>query len=357
MPDTVTIPDDYELRLGRVMDETERLLRDPNASELSERLADVLSSYNEVSVTADQSFVGEEISEEDDPFALGGARDRLFWTFVGDVAVFRCVGLYDMWCAAQQTDLPSGHEDEIEELRAFLASDLQELREQVSASVMPRVRGGQGALVVEDSAKDKMRKISDDSTSNVLGAMFGALGGLIPNKTPGTVVRGIHRVVRGLHLGALLNRVEDLLNLAIGKLNKIFGPNLDPVLAQVRAWLDDVLKIKERVADWMFQTGDLANQIEQRLSTGGCDEKTSLDGLEHVYQRFESWSLGIQITNEGLRWGRRISSVAPAVRVALEGLRFALAGGAFLVGHYNLDSPTLPFPLPWRSRGLLSAIG
>jgi hypothetical protein len=354
--DLPSISGNYAVSFYSVFDRVNAFFNDEGDIE---NLVDAVRAYYENSdfLTVDLT----EPSADADRFASTGDRAKLFGAAVGDLLIFRSIGLLDFWAALRESGAAVG--DDLTPFQDFLGTELG-ARDNFQIYVLPRVSGGEGpyqpAAQLGTVVQEKVGYIAGESTSNVLSAVLGTLGGLVPANTPGHVVRTLHRFGRALHLDKLLDWAQRLLNLALDKLHRIFAPDFEPVLEPVKELLEGIIKVRDRLADRIFQLPRLTSQYQKAITTIRDTEAEAQVGARlttvvAVADRFNTWNLGFDVATVSLKWGWRISAISPPIALALASLRVALGAGAFLIGQYHLDSPELGF-LPWDSKGVLTAL-
>jgi hypothetical protein len=304
--------------------------------------------------------VSVDAAEQDDidSFSPTEARSRLFWAAVSDLLVFRCIGLVDCWAALHEPGVVTT-DDDLAQFGEALRADLEQAGVSFAEDVRPALAGG-AIDDLKDLACTTMNTIAEESMSHVLRAMSDVLGGLIPAGTPSKAMRVLRRVGRVLGLEKLLDWAKRILDLALIKMRRVFGAGFDAIVEDVTSFLDEIFKVRERIANSMFRLDHLwaecvsaIDVIEKHESAQQIDRR--YDSLAALSGRFGSWSLGLDIADVSLKWGWRVSVVSPPVALALATVRSVLAAGAFLIGRYHLDSPELAF-LPWGTRGVLSVL-
>jgi hypothetical protein len=165
---------------------------------------------------------------------------------------------------------------------------------------------------------------------------------------------------RALHLDALLNWAQRLVNLALDKLRKLFGPSVDGVVRQANELVERTLHSRESLAFRMFALGHLREDCEPQFTKiAASDEPETLaaerrKAVDKVCASFKDWDRGLRLADSSVKWGGRLTVVHPPVALALRGLRVMLSGGAFLIGQYYLDSPDIR--LPWQTLGVYTRL-
>lgn len=331
---------------------TREYLENPVVESSGDVLAAVEEYYLESDVAA--ARVRSELEDEVDvELNIDGPRRRLLLAAINDLSVFRCIGIVDTWAAAVSVSEVS---DEQDTMLQYLRRDLDELAESLAMLGLPEVSGAAVAPTLVDSVHTVARRIADESTSNVLGAMLGSLQAVLPDSTSGRALRALHRLGRIAHLNRLLEWAQRILNLALDKVRWLFGAGFDAVEPLVRTRIDAIVKVREKVADTLFAVPSLLDRCERAISDLPMGQVPLRQAaLDNVSRGFNAWNLGFDIANISLKWGWRLSAVAPPVGAALAAARGVLGAGAFLVGQYYLDSPELGF-LPWSSNGVRRAL-
>jgi hypothetical protein len=326
----------------------------------SDHSADLVGTIREYFIESDRAAVGpsaEMRDDIDDPdrFPSTGPRATLFWDAVSDLLVFRCIGMVDYWAALNESGAILPGED-LDQFRRPLIDDLTEANGFFNEGGLP-VAGGS----IDDPkllVQKHMLRIADESASHVLSAWLGALGGFVPVRTPNRVMKVLRRFGRALHLDNLLDWAQRILDLALNKLHRVFGAGFDVIVEPVKSFLEKITGVREWITDSMFQIPHLQDQCNSAIDSINrqADAAQQLvkcaDELKELSDRFEKWNKGIDIADESLEWGWRISVIHPPAAVALAAMRGVLSAGAFLIGRYHLDSPKLEF-IPWGTHGVL----
>lgn len=308
---------------------------------------------------ASDLFAAEVSVDDSDRFIPTADRERLLWAAVADLLVFRCIGMVDCWAAVNDiyADQSISVEDR-DEFRPVLSAALSEVLEaeglfnQHGGSVATGGAGNDLRLAVQLKA----RRIADESASSVLSAVLDVPGGPVLSAVSNMAMRVLHRFGRARRLRSLLDWAQRMLDLALAKLRRVFGPGFDVIVEHVRPLVEKIAMARDKLADGLFQIPGLLKRCEEeilRISDQEADGR--LDDLNKISARFDRWNLGLDVAAVSLKWGWRIAAIAPPVGLAVAALRGALASGAFLIGRDHLDSPELAF-LPLGTDGILSVL-
>jgi hypothetical protein len=322
--------------------------------------ADLVDKIREYYIESDRAAVraSAEITydpDDPDPFPSTGPRATLFWGAVSDLLVFRCIGMVDCWAAVNESGAILPGED-LEQFHQALIDDLTEANGFFNEGGLPMAGGAMNDL--DRITRQHILRIADESTSHVLSAGLGALGWVIPTRTPGRIMRVLRRFGRALHLDNLLDWAQRILDLALNKLHRVFGPGFDVIVEPIKSFIDKITGVRQWITDSMFQIPHLQDECNNAIDSinGQADaaqqQVRCLNELKEVSDRFEKWNKGIDIADHSLEWGSRISVIHPPAAAALATVRGVLAAGAFLIGRYHLDSPKLEF-IPWGTHGVL----
>lgn len=322
--------------------------------------ADILGAIRQYYIESDVFAAGisTAIAADTDRFSSTGGRARLFGAAVSDLLVFRCIGMMDYWAAVNESGAITAADD-LSRFHGDLLADLRAARSAFDQPGGPVVAGG-AANSLEVFAKKQVHDIADESASNVLGAALDLVGGVVPAGTSRTVIRVLHRFGRAAHLDHLLDWAQRILDLALNKLRRVFGPGFDAIVEPVNSFLRKFAVARGGISDGMFQVPSLLAKCDDEIEIINRENDAQrIEGcwteLSRMSERFDNWSLGLDIAAVSLKWGSRISVVSPPVAIALTALKGVLAGGAFVIGRYYLDSPELDF-LPWGTYGVLSVL-
>lgn len=346
--------DDLMGSLDAVIGATRDFLELSAPSGQSAAVIDVIRTYYiQSDVFADG--ISLTISPDTDRFSPTEARARLFGVAASDLLVFRCIALVEFLAAVNESRAMTA--DELTQFRYALQEDLIAARRSFDRPGGTVVIGG-AANQFEVFAHKKINEIAGESASNILGAALDLLGGFVPVKTPSTAARVLHRFGRTRHLDSLLDWAQRMLDLALNKLRRVFGPGFDVIIEPVKSLLNKFVGVRGQIADSIFQVPSLLAKCDREIENIQRDAQrmqACWTELGDMSERFDNWSFGLDFASGCLKWGTRISVVSPPVAVALAAVRAALAAGAFVIGRYYLDSPELDF-LPWGTYGALSII-
>jgi hypothetical protein len=340
-----------------VIDSTDGFLA--NAVSAEDVLVAVSNYYSASDFFAAQISADAAGEDDADIFVPTDTRSRLFWGAVNDLLMFRCIGLVDCWAALNEVGVTP--DDDPDRLGPALRDDFELARASFVRDVVPRVTGGAGDDDLEYLAWRTMNKIADESTEHVLGATLGAVGALIPSGTPTKAMRLLRHVGRVPRLDKLLDWAQRILDLALIKQRRVFGTQFDAIIEPVKSLLEQIVGVREHVADRLFQLENLWTECKSAIEAIDGPDGTltknakSWNELTALSTVFDNWSLGLDIADTSLKWGWRISVVSPPVAIALTAARGVLAAGAFLIGRYHLDSPELDF-LHWDTHGVLAVL-
>lgn len=357
--------------MSAVIDETAHFLVTRGTEDETNPVLAVVRSYYEASDLF-AARVSRAAAEQDDAdsFSPTGARAQLFWGAVSDLLAFRCIGLVDCWAALNESRAVTADADPAQFGQA-LSIDLEQARGfgNVVERALSTAAGGASTSTVGGGAEDDLGnlalhmidEIADESRQHVLDATLGALGGFIPSGTPAKAMRVLRHVGRVHRLGKLLDWAQRILDLALIKLRRLFGTRFDAIVEPVKSLLEEIVGVREKMAEIMFQLEHLKDECKSVIETieepddTGAQIARCWNELKTLKERFDNWSLGLDIADSSLKWGWRISVVSPPVAIALTAAKGVLAAGAFLIGRYHLDSPELEF-LPWDTHGVLSVL-
>ena len=132
---------------------------------------------------------------------------------------------------------------------------------------------------------------------------------------------GTVRLGRIAHLDNLLDWAQRILNLALDKLRRLFGSGFDAVESAIGTLIDSVVKVRERIAG-RLSGPELLDRCDETIVGLPVEQVAGyLGALDRVRRNFDAWDLGFDVASTSLKWGWRISAVAPPVAIALASVR------------------------------------